>query len=138
MVTLTLLFACSKQEPTPEPVPCDGLYEVWSPDFFVDDGAFSVGLRQDDPPALGENLFVVDVRNESDRPVSGASVTMTPTHIDTGEPTDPATFVGTQGDGPGLYELGPFELNTPGGWAFEVLVASGMDSRVLTMELCIE
>lgn len=136
---LVLLVACGgNKEPTDVVLPCDGAWPVYDEEMLFGAGGFTASLIVEEPPAVGENLWIVDLRNASDAPVNGASVTLTPNQIDTGALLEPESYQSSLGGGPGRYAIDPFTIPEAGGWRFEFLVASGMQNRVLPLELCIE
>lgn len=138
MLLLVVLWGC-RGEPTPvEPEPCDGAWPVWDEEVLFGSNSFVASIEADPEPGVGSNAWVLDVRNESDVPVSGASVTLQPRFIDDGEPLDPPSYVGSSAGSAGRYAIEPFDLPQAGGWAFEFLVASGMQNEVLLLELCIQ
>ena len=138
MMLWAALWGC-KGEPTPvEPEPCDGAWPVFDAELLFGTNAFVASIEADPAPGVGPNDWVIDVRNASDVPVSGASVILTPTHIPSGDPLDPPRYTASSAGSAGRYRIPTFDLPREGGWAFEFLVASGMQNEVLLLELCIQ
>lgn len=138
LLLLTTIACEGGGEPTDEVLPCDGEWPVYDEEMVVTRGSYSGAIVTDEPPMVGVNSWIFDVRNASGAPLNGASVTLTPVEIDTGDRLTPEDYSSTLGDGPGRYAIEAFDLPNAGGWRFRFLVASGMENQVLPIELCIE
>ena len=67
------------------------------------------------PPERGDNTWTLEVHDASGSPLSGATVTVTPTMPLHGHGTDPAQPAGVD-RGDGAYAVSPVNLFMPGAW----------------------
>jgi hypothetical protein len=106
--------------------------------------AGSDGLRLDvlsvrpDPPAIGDNGFMVELRRDGE-PLDGvaAAITVSPRMPDHGEHGTPVT-VEVTALGAGEYEFAPVNTFMPGFWVVTVDIDSDAVSGAVQFGVCIE
>jgi hypothetical protein len=126
-------------ESMPENVDCEGRGQpfVTGESRPSEDGVVSVQLLEAEPapPAQAENFWTLELSDENEQPVTGASIVAVPYMIDHGHGAAAQIAADL---GAGRYELGPLTLTMPGLWeiTLQLTMPDGSETSVV-YDVCV-